>query len=128
MKAHVWQYMRFHKNKPTRCIRMKTENRNELIFIDGEYYSHKEIVAIIESNKELAKKSERQSTFIRALKLSNSKLTLERNELCDKCHRQSKELQDIKQMSMFEFGNTYCTSETLEADGHAFARALGVGQ
>ena len=107
---------------------MKTENRNELIFIDGEYYSHKEIVAIIESNKELAKKSERQSTFIRALKLSNSKLTLERNKLCDKCHRQSKELQDIKQMSMFEFGNTYCTSETLEADGHAFARALGVGQ
>lgn len=34
------------------------------------------------------------------------------------------ELHDIKQMSMWEFGNTYCTSESLEADGHAFAQSL----
>ena len=39
-----------------------------------------------------------------------------------------KELSDIKEMSMFEFGNTYCSSESLEADGHALARSLGVGQ
>ena len=51
------------------------------------------------------------------LRLNNSKLTLERNELVDELHH-------IKSMSMFEFGNTYCSSESLEADGHAFARAL----
>jgi hypothetical protein len=28
---------------------------------------------------------------------------------------------------MFEFGNLYCSSESLEADGHALARSLGVG-
>ena len=28
---------------------------------------------------------------------------------------------------MFEFGNRYCSQESLEADGHAFARSLGVG-
>ena len=104
------------------------DKQDELIFIDGEYYSHKEIVAIIESNKELARKCKRQTRFIKALKLSNSQITLERNKLCDKCNRQAKELHDIKNMSMFEFGNRYCTSESLEADGHAFARSLGVGQ
>ena len=35
-----------------------------------------------------------------------------------------RELEDIKNMSMFEFGNTYCDSESLEADGHALARSL----
>ena len=90
------------------------EKRDELILINGEYYSQKELVAIIESNRELAKRCERQSNFIRALKLQNEELT--------------HELEHIKGMSMFEFGNRYCTSESLEADGHAFARALGVGQ
>jgi predicted nuclease with TOPRIM domain len=76
---------------------------------------------------ELERETERQSNFIQSLKLSNSKLTLERNRLCDKCNAQSKELQDIKKLSMFEFGNLYCSSESLEADGHALARSLGVG-
>lgn len=62
--------------------------------------------------------------MVTGLKLNNSKLTLERNKLCDKCHAQSRELKDIKSMSMFEFGNTYCSSESLEADGKAFARSL----
>ena len=34
------------------------------------------------------------------------------------------ELESIKDMSMFEFGNAYCSDESLEADGKAFARAL----
>ena len=100
------------------------DNRDELILIDGEYYSHQELVAFIESNRELAQRCERQTRFIKALKLNLSKTTLERNEFCDKANRLTKELQDIKSMSMFEFGNTYCTSESLEADGHAFAREL----
>lgn len=90
---------------------------NDLIKIDGEYYSHNEIVAIIESNNELARKNERQSNFIRALKLQNEELTVERNALLD-------ELTTIKNMSMFEFGNTHCSTESLEADGKAFARSL----
>ena len=101
--------------------------KDELILIKGEYYSHNELVAIIESNKELARKTDRQTRFIEALKLHNSELTIERNKLCDKCMTQSRELKDIKSMSMFEFGNTYCSTESLEADGHAFARSLGVG-
>ena len=103
------------------------DNRDELILIDGEYYSHNEIKGLIESNYELAKRCDRQTRFIKALKLNLSKTTLERNQFCEKTRVLSKELQDIKQMSMFEFGNTYCSSESLEADGHAFARSLGVG-
>ena len=98
-----------------------TDKKDELIFINGEYYSHKEIVAILESNNELAKRCDRQTRFIRALKLQNEELTEERNALLD-------ELTTIKNMSMFEFGNTYCSSESLEADGRALARSLGVGQ
>jgi len=103
------------------------DNRDELILINGEYYSQKELEGFIESSTELAQKVERQTRFIKALKLNLSKTTLERNQFCDKATRLNKELQDIKQMSMFEFGNTYCSSESLEADGHALARSLGVG-
>ena len=100
---------------------------DKLFLINGEYYSQKELEGFIESNSELAQKVERQTRFIKALKLNLSKTTLERNQFCDKANRLNKELQDIKEMSMFEFGNTYCSSESLEADGHAFARSLGVG-
>ena len=103
------------------------DNKDKLFLINGEYYSQKELEGFIESNSELAQKVERQTRFIKALKLNLSKTTLERNEFCDKANRLNKELQRIKEMSMFEFGNTYCTSESLEADGHAFARSLGIG-
>ena len=102
-------------------------DENMLYEINGEAYSLNELKAFITNCDELAKKTSRQTRFIEALKLHNSELTLERNELCDKCTAQSRELKDIKSMSMFEFGNTYCSSESLEADGHAFARSLGVG-
>ena len=103
------------------------DNKDKLFLINGEYYSQKELEGFIQSNTELAQKVERQTRFIKALKLNLSKTTLERNQLCDKANRLNKELQDIKSMSMFEFGNTYCSTESLEADGHAFARSLGVG-
>ena len=108
-------------------MKEKKLNNFELYNIDGELYSLEEIKAFITSCDELSRKATRQTRFIEALKLSNSKLTLERNELCDKVAAQSRELSDIKSMSMFEFGNTYCSSESLEADGKAFARSLGVG-
>lgn len=103
-------------------------DENSLVLIDGVQYSLNELKAFIETSQELSEKVNRQSRFIESLKLHNKDLTVERNKLCEKCMEQSKELQNIKKMSMFEFGNTYCTSESLEADGHAFARALGVGQ
>lgn len=102
-------------------------SKDKLYEVDGELFSLEEIRGLIKSNDELSRKTNRQSRFIRALKLQNSQITLERNRLCDRCMAQTKELQDIKSLSMFEFGNLYCTSESLEADGHAFARSLGVG-
>ena len=95
-----------------------TEKLNdfELYEIDGETYSLNEIRGFIESSK----KVERQTRFINALKLNLSKTTQERNQLCDKLH-------EIQNLSMFEFGNRYCSQESLEADGHALARSLGIG-
>jgi len=72
-------------------------------------------------NEKLEAKTKRQRRMINGLRINNSSLTLERNKLIA-------ELQEIKGMSMFEFGNKYCSNESLEADGHAFARSLlGVG-
>ena len=93
---------------------------NDSILINGEYYSHHELVGIIESNRELAIKNERQTRFIKALKINNSALTIERNKLVE-------ELNHIKAMGMFEFANTYCNEQDHIDAGHAFARSLGVG-
>ena len=100
---------------------MNRENRElndfTLYEIDGEYYSLEELRAFITTSNELTRKTERQTRFIKALKLNNSKLTVERNQL-------QTELDHIKSMSMFEFGNQYASDESLEADGRAFARSL----
>jgi hypothetical protein len=108
-------------NQNTQNIKI---NENTLVEIDGISYSLKELQGFIETSKELSRKVNRQSKFIEALKLNNSKLTIERNRLCDKCIAQSKELKDIKQLTMFEFGNLYCSSESLEEAGHMLAREL----
>ena len=122
------------------------DNRDELILIDGEYYSHQELVAFIESNRELAQRCERQTRFIKALKLDNSKLTIERNELqeanrklkkeyndfyekdymvrIDECNRLWGELEDIKHLSMWEFADKYCSDSQMEEDAKLFAREL----
>ena len=71
-------------------------------------------------NEALEARNEFLEKCVNALKLNLSKTTQERNEAIDKLHK-------IQQMSMFEFGNRYCSQESLEADGHAFARSLGIG-
>ena len=76
-----------------------------------------DIKDVIIENESLKARNEFLERAVKALKLNNTRITLERNAALD-------ELQHIKQMSMFEFGNTYCSSESLESDGHAFARAL----
>lgn len=83
-----------------------------------------ELDALTEQKEALEARNLFLKQCVEGLKLNLSKTTLERNELCTRVNKLSKELQDIKQMSMFEFGNRYCTSESLEADGHAFAKAL----
>ena len=99
-----------------------TEKLSEytLYEIDGEIYSLEEIRGFIESQKTV----ERKTRFTKAIQLANQQLTKERNDLIDRNIKLSKELQDIKNLTMFEFGNKYCSTESLEADGHAFARAL----
>ena len=92
-------------------------NNSELYKIDGEYYSLEELRAFITNCDKLARKTERQNRFIKALKINNSQLSVERNQL-------QNELDHIKSMSMFEFGNKYASDESLEADGRAFAKSL----
>jgi predicted RNase H-like nuclease (RuvC/YqgF family) len=100
--------------------------QNEALVEDNETLyetNEKLILEIRELRAELDQvqaKAERDRRIINGLKINNSALTLERNRLVE-------ELNTIKSMSMFEFGNRYCSNESLEADGHAFARALGVG-
>lgn len=77
-----------------------------------------------DENDKLSTRIRFQNRMVNGLRLNLQATTTERNEYCEKCNSLSKELQDIKKMSMFEFGNTYCSSESLEADGHAFARSL----
>ena len=90
-----------------------TDNKYNELVLD----SHRVIKELEEEIESLRAENKRLNRFIKALKLNNSALTLERNQLVD-------ELDSIKSMSMFEFGNRYCSSESLEADGHAIARSL----
>jgi len=78
--------------------------------------------------EELRHENERQKKMINGLKLNNSKLTLERNELIDENTSLKNELNTIKNMNMYEFANTYCSEEQNIEAGHALARALGVGR
>jgi hypothetical protein len=128
-------------------------NDNELYEINGETYSLHELKGFIESAQELGRKTERQTRFIKALKLNNAKLTQERNDLCKKldvksqelaeekrkfnefyekeymvrieeCNKLWGELFDIKHMSMWEFAAKYCNDDELEKAGKAFAQSL----
>jgi len=92
------------------------QKRNKVLSF--EVQNLQEIINQMEDDyQELQAKAERDRRIINGLKINNSALTLERNNLVE-------ELNTIKSMSMFEFGNKYASSESLEADGHAFAKAL----
>lgn len=82
--------------------------------------SHELIKELEEENQNLRDQLSRTSRFKMGLKLQNRKLTEERNRLVE-------ELDTIKSMGMFEFGNTYCTDSQLEEAGHALARSFGIG-
>ena len=76
-----------------------------------------ELTNFISEIEDLECKVDRLNRMKQGLRINNSALTLERNTLLDELNR-------IKSMSMFEFGNTYCSDESLAADGKAFARSL----
>ena len=77
-----------------------------------------------QENEQLRARNEFLQRMVNGLKLNLHQCKVESDKLCERNMELSKELQDIKQMSMFEFGNTYCSNESLEADGHAFAKSL----
>ena len=76
-----------------------------------------DIKDVLLDNEALNERNEFLERKCNALFLNNRALTEERNRL-------QAELDRIKSMSMFEFGNTYASDESLEADGRAFAKAL----
>ena len=97
------------------------DNRDEIDYIIVDIKSFQDICHKVETleeqNEFLQSKLELKERMLEGCKLNNSKVTAERNSL-------QAELDTIKSMTMFEFGNTYCSNESLEADGHAFAKAL----
>ena len=100
--------------------------QNEALTEENEtlYKANEDLILQVRDLKEqvdlLQGKLELKEKMLNGVKLNNGKLTIERNALVD-------ELNYIKSLSMFEFGNKYCSSESLESDGHALARSLGVG-
>lgn len=92
------------------------KDENDLILINGEYYSQKELVAIIESNEELGKLNVRYANFIRALKLNNSALTVERNNLIEENRELKHKLNNVTLWDL--------SPEAQEEAGHALARSL----
>ena len=82
------------------------------------------IKEILIENESLKARNEFLQRMVNGLKLNLHQCKVESDKLCERNMELSRELQTIKQMSMFEFGNTYCSNESLEADGHAFAKSL----
>ena len=92
------------------------QKRNESLSF--EVQNLKEIVAQMEDDyKALQAKLSQKERMLNGVKLNNSKLTLERNNLID-------ELSAIKAMSMFEFASRYCSEEEQGNAGRAFAQSM----
>ncbi len=83
-----------------------------------------ELMGLREANEELQARNEFLERCVQAMRMNNAKVTLERNRICDKAMKLSKELQDIKQMSMWGFADKYCSDSQMEADARLFAKEL----
>jgi hypothetical protein len=90
--------------------------QNRKLILENEEY-HEMLKSEMDKNQDLNNQLERQVRFKMGLKFSNRRLTQQRNEL-------QEELDTIKSMGMFEFGNTYCNDAQLEEAGHQLARSL----
>ena len=72
---------------------------------------------LILENEALMARNEFLEKAISVLKRDNERITIERTKLVD-------EIQRITSMGMFEFGNKYCSDDSLKEDGRAVARSL----
>ena len=88
-----------------------TENKLKIDEVLEELYH------LREENQDLRLKNDFLQRKAALLKRDNARITLERGKLVD-------EIQRITSMGMFEFGNKYCSDESLEEDGRAFVRSL----
>lgn len=91
---------------------LEIQEENEELKTQIEFLS-KENRRLLEEHRDLTEKVNWQNRQIQALQFKRGSL--------------NKELEEIKSLSMFEFADKYCSSESLEEAGHAFARSLGVG-
>ena len=99
------------------CNRIKElEAENNKLILENEEY-HEMLKSEMDKNQDLTNQLDLQVRFKMGLKFSNRRLTQQRNEL-------QEELDTIKSMGMFEFGNTYCNDAQLEEAGHQLARSL----
>ena len=114
IRTHVWQHLKFI---------IKTSEMVFMAKVKDTILEIQEQEGIIEVEDNLSYVSIEVTGFqaicnrLAELETKTKDLELQNDFL-------QKELHDIKSMSMFEFGNIYCSSESLEADGHAFARNL----
>ena len=104
-----------------RMAELEEENRQLQAEIQEQA---EELTNFISEIEDLEHKVEILTRMKNGLKINNGALTLECNTLCERNMELSKELADIKKMSMFEFSNKYCSIEQQEADGRAFAKSL----
>ena len=95
-----------------------TERTDETNFIKVDIPSFqdmcKRIMELEKENEELKEDNDFLNRRVDSYRFRNAQLR--------------RELHDIKEMSMFEFGNKYCNDSELEEAGHQLARSLGVGQ
>jgi predicted nuclease with TOPRIM domain len=132
-----------------------TKNIENIVKIDTNSFADmcKQIIELEEENKSLKmdndflqRKLEQKERMLKGVKLNNSKLTLERNDLLkqvsdlkrkydefyekeylvriEECNKLWGELFDIKHLSMWEFANKYCTEEEQAQAGKQLAREL----
>ena len=99
------------------CNRLKElEEENEQLKANNQLMAD-ELTYFKEYCADLEDKVNRNERMIRGLKINNSSVTLERNNLLS-------EIEAIKRMPMFEFAAKYCNNDELEEAGHALARSL----
>ena len=121
------------------------EKENQQLKADNKILGD-ELTYFKEYSVDLEDKVNRQDRMIEGIKLNNSKLTLERNDLLkqvsdlkrkyddfyekeylvriEECNKLWGELFDIKHLSMWEFANKYCSEEEQAQAGKEFAKAL----
>lgn len=96
-----------------------TKNNENICKIEtqGFYDLCNRLKELEEENDFLKAKLEQKEKILKAVKLNNAKVTLERNKAID-------ELMEIKSLGMFEFADKYCDDAQHREAGRTFAKVL----